>query len=187
MRPRILLAEDNSLSARTLAVFLERAGMLVTVAADGPSAWAQFKANRFDLILLDVMMPGMTGFELFKRMRARSKAPILMVTARVAEEDLIEGLTLGADDYIRKPYSPREVVARCRRALARERQADIRDCISFKNIVLDIESRRVTVAGSESVLTPAEFALLHYLMRRPDRVIAREHLCSRQRTWNNRS
>lgn len=176
MCAKILLAEDNLLAARTLAAFLERNGMQVTVAGDGPSAWALFQAEPFDLILLDVMMPGMTGLELCERMRAKSNVPILMVTARVGEEDLVAGLSLGADDYIRKPYSPREVVARCRRALVRQARPEPQGCISFKDLVLDIGTRRLHVAGKEIALTPAEFALLEHLMKRPGRVIPRQKL-----------
>lgn len=172
----VLLAEDNLLSAQTLSAFLENAGMSVTVAADGPTAWAKYRGNEFDVVLLDVMLPGIDGFELCRRMRAASAVPILMVTARSREEDVIDGLALGADDYIRKPYSPREVVARVQRALKRGQSAPATECLHVGVLTLDLACRRAQIGDRVASLTPAEFSILEHLMRRPDRPVTREQL-----------
>ena len=178
-RPRILIVEDEAKTASTVALYLRNAGMEVAVASDGRTGLDQARAGGFDLLILDVMLPGIDGREICRAVRAESPVPILLVTARTAEEDRIEGLELGADDYVAKPFSPRELVARVRANLRRVRPARAGQVLSVGDLTLDPEAHRVHRAGAELHLGPTEFRLMSALMEKPGRVWTREALLDR--------
>jgi two-component system OmpR family response regulator len=176
-RPLILVVEDEPPIADVLRLYLERSGYDVVVAADGPGGLAAVHERHPDAVILDVGLPGMDGTEICRRMRAAGDwTPILFCTARDDEIDRVLGLEMGADDYITKPFSPREVVARVKVALRHARAPEPQDVITLGRVTLDRAGRRVTVDGAEVVLTATEFDLLAYLMERPGRVITRDLL-----------
>lgn len=174
---RILIAEDDPRQARLLTLYLERDGFAVVVAPDGLTALEEFRRRQPDLLILDVMMPHLNGLDVCRAVRAESTVPILIVTARAEEEDLLAGLELGADDYVAKPYKPRELVARTRALLRRNRMIGAQDdTVTLGQISLDRTRRRVAVSGSEVELTAKEFDLLATLMAEPGRVFSRAKL-----------
>jgi DNA-binding response OmpR family regulator len=176
-RALVLVVEDEPPIADVLRLYLDRAGFDVAVAGDGPQGLAMVHQRRPDAVILDVGLPGMDGTEICRRMRADGDwTPVLFCTARDDEIDRVLGLEMGADDYITKPFSPREVVARVRVALRHARGADPGDVITLGRVSLDRSARRVTVDGGEIALTATEFDLLAYLMERPGRVITRDVL-----------
>ncbi len=176
-RPLILVVEDEPPIADVLRLYLERSGYDVVVAADGPGGLAAVHERHPDAVILDVGLPGMDGTEICRRMRAAGDwTPVLFCTARDDEIDRVLGLEMGADDYITKPFSPREVVARVKVALRHARTPEPQDVITLGRVTLDRAGRRVTVDGAEVVLTATEFDLLAYLMERPGRVITRDLL-----------
>ncbi|MBX3089447.1 MAG: response regulator transcription factor [Cryobacterium sp.] len=175
---RVLIVEDERSISEPLAYLLEREGYRTTVAEDGSSALSKFDSGEFDLVLLDIMLPGLSGTEVCRRIRARSTVPIIMLTARAAEVDIVVGLELGADDYVTKPYSSRELVARIRAVLRRREVPDsIADgLIEASGIVMDTDRHSVTVRGSELQLPLKEYQLLEVLMRNSGRVLTRGQL-----------
>jgi DNA-binding response OmpR family regulator len=176
-RPLILVVEDEPPIADVLRLYLERSGYDVVVAADGPGGLAAVHERHPDAVILDVGLPGMDGTEICRRMRAAGDwTPVLFCTARDDEIDRVLGLEMGADDYITKPFSPREVVARVKVALRHARTPEPQDVITLGRLTLDRAGRRVTVDGAEVVLTATEFDLLAYLMERHGRVITRDLL-----------
>jgi len=176
-RPLILVVEDEPPIADVLRLYLERSGYDVAVATDGPRGLDAVHERHPDAVILDVGLPGMDGTEICRRMRAEGDwTPVLFCTARDDEIDRVLGLEMGADDYITKPFSPREVVARVKVALRHARTPDPQDVITLGRVTLDRAGRRVTVDGAEVVLTATEFDLLAYLMERPGRVITRDLL-----------
>jgi len=176
-RALVLVVEDEPPIADVLRLYLDRAGFDVAVASDGPRGLEMVHQRRPDAVILDVGLPGMDGTEICRRMRAEGDwTPVLFCTARDDEIDRVLGLEMGADDYITKPFSPREVVARVRVALRHARGADPGDVITLGRVSLDRSARRVTVDGGEVALTATEFDLLAYLMERPGRVITRDVL-----------
>jgi len=179
---RILLVEDEPDLADPLAFLLRREGYEVEIAEDGPSALTAFREQGADVILLDLMLPGMPGTEVCRQIRTTSSVPILMVTAKDSEVDIIVGLELGADDYITKPYSSRELLARMRAVLRRVAQADgelEERVLEGGRVSLDIDRHTVAVAGSEISMPLKEFELLELLMRNSGRVLTRGQLIDR--------
>jgi DNA-binding response OmpR family regulator len=176
---RVLVVDDEPMVRDVLSRYLERSGFDVDAVADGERALAAFDARRPDLVLLDLMLPRVDGFEVFRRIRARGDSPVIMITARGETTDRIVGLEVGADDYISKPFSPGEVVARVRSVLRRTTRkpngADDR-VLAFDGLELDPHSREVRVAGAPLSLTPKEFDLLLYFASNPRMVFSRMQL-----------
>ena len=179
----VLIVEDEESLADPLAFLLRKGGFEATVATDGPSALAEFDRAGADIVLLDLMLPGMTGTDVCKQLRARSSVPVIMVTARDSEIDKVVGLELGADDYVTKPYSARELIARIRAVLRRGAESDeslIGDGVLEAGPVrMDVERHVVTVNGEPITLPLKEFDLLEYLMRNSGRVLTRGQLIDR--------
>lgn len=180
---RILIVDDEPQLQKTIRAYLEREGYAVESAADGHAALEAAAAFRPDLVILDVMLPGLGGFMVLETLRRQSDVYVLMLTARADEIDKVMGLTLGADDYMTKPFSPRELVARVRAILRRERSASgdaaaapDEVALAFARLRLEPAARRVWKDGREVELTPIEFDMLHTLARHPGRVLSREQL-----------
>ena len=176
----ILIAEDERKAADTLRLYLEHANYRVLIAHDGKSALAAARAENVDLVLLDWMLPSLSGIDVCRAVRAESAVPIVMLTARTTEEEKLRGLNLGADDYITKPFSPREVVARVKAVLrrsAREDSAAIRGVIiNVGDVRLDAARHEVFVGGTRMDLTPTEFRLMEVFLRAPGRAFRRDEL-----------
>jgi two-component system, OmpR family, response regulator BaeR len=175
----ILIVEDEDKIASLLQDYLERSGYRVSHLDTGDGAISLIKNNQFDLIILDIMLPGMDGMEICRGIRTFSRVPVIMLTARVEEIDRLLGLELGADDYICKPFSPREVVARVKAVLRRIHPVPEDQFLKAGEIVLHEDLRKVSISGCELVLTPIEFGLLRVLMAHPGRVFSRSELVSR--------
>lgn len=174
---RILVVDDEETMLRSLSTLLLREGYEVATAPDGPQALETARTVRPDLVLLDVMLPGMDGLEVCRQIRTWSAVPIIMLTAKTEEVDKVVGLEVGADDYVTKPFSPRELVARVKAHLRRARQPeqDV-DRLEADSVVVDLGSRRVTVQGQPVSLSPKEYDLLCVLMKHRGRVLGREFL-----------
>jgi len=176
MTSRVLLIDDDARLYELLASYLSQNGFDVEGARDGASGILALGASPFDAVLLDVMMPGMSGLEACRRIREKSRIPILMLTAKGDETDRVVGLELGADDYIAKPFSPRELLARLRAVLRRSTPDGSHERVVVGQVVVDLEGRQVTVAGQRVELTALEFDLLVALAKRAGRVVPRESL-----------
>ena len=179
---RVLIVEDEESLAEPLAYLLNKEGFDVTVMADGPSALAEFDRAGADIVLLDLMLPGMSGTDVCKQLRARSSVPVIMVTARDSEIDKVVGLELGADDYVTKPYSARELIARIRAVLRRGVEAEdigADTVLEAGPVRMDIERHIVSIDGEHIALPLKEFELLEYLMRNKGRVLTRGQLIDR--------
>jgi DNA-binding response OmpR family regulator len=178
---KIVVIEDDAVVTETLVLYLENAGFTVAAANNGLAGLALAGAPEVSLVVLDLMIPGLTGFEVCRRLRAASTVPILMLTARASEDDRVAGLELGADDYVSKPFSPREVVARVQALLRRveQRPASPARPIAIGELEIDLWARQARVRGEAVALTPTEFKLLETLGRSPGRVFTREELLSR--------
>jgi two-component system response regulator RegX3 len=179
---RILLVEDEPDLAEPLAYLLRREGYEVEIGEDGPGALAAFRERGADIILLDLMLPGMPGTEVCRQVRQASSVPIIMLTAKDSEVDIVVGLELGADDYITKPYSSRELLARMRAVLRRAAQAEAEldeRVLDGGRVRLDIDRHAVSVDGSEISIPLKEFELLEVLMRNAGRVLTRGQLIDR--------
>jgi len=172
----ILIVEDEQKIVALLRDYLEKSNYKVSFLERGDQVVPQVKKNPPDLILLDVMLPGMDGMEVCREIRKFSTVPIIMITARIEEIDRLIGLELGADDYICKPFSPREVVARVKAVLRRAHAETAADSFRAGPISLDVNSRQVTIEGQLLELTPSEFGLLRVLMTHPNRVFSRNEL-----------
>jgi DNA-binding response OmpR family regulator len=178
-QPRILVIEDERSIASAVAARLRSEGYVVDIAADGPSGLEAFTQGRPDLVVLDLMLPGLDGIEVCRRIQADRSVPVLMLTALDSEADLITGLEVGADDYMTKPFSARELVARVHAILRRVARASAASAdvpTRVGDVELDPATRRVRAAGEAVHLTPTEFDLLMYLASRPGRVSTREEL-----------
>ena len=179
---RILIVEDEASFSEALAFLLGKEGFIVDTAATGKEALNKFSTGHFDLILLDLMIPEVSGIEVCRTIRASSQVPIIMLTAKDTEIDKVVGLELGADDYVTKPYSKNELVARIRAVLRRghnhvsEGDAGV---LSVANIRMDIDRHQVSVSGQPISLPLKEFELLEFLMRNPGRVLTRNQLIDR--------
>ncbi|WP_223644185.1 response regulator transcription factor [Corallococcus sp. EGB] len=176
MPTRVLLIDDDTRMYELLAEYLGQNGITVSHAPDGGRGLAALEANTYDAVLLDVMMPGMDGLEVCKRIRAKSRIPVLMLTAKGDETDRVVGLELGADDYLPKPFGPRELLARLRAVLRRAQPAAVADRVESSGVSIDVSGREVKVEGRAVELTGLEFDLLLALVRRAGRVIPRDAL-----------
>jgi DNA-binding response OmpR family regulator len=178
----VLVAEDDPKQAELLRRYLEHEGHTVSVVPDGRAALDEIRRHPPDLLVLDVMMPRVDGLDVCRILRQDSAVPVLMVTARSTEDDLLLGLDMGADDYLTKPYSPRELAARVRTLLRRTRSAALRPvepALRVGDLILDPVRHEVTVAGAPVVCTPGEFALLSAFAAEPGRVFSRDQLLRR--------
>jgi DNA-binding response OmpR family regulator len=172
----ILLVDDEDSVQKLLAYPLEREGFRVLQARDGEEALMRFAAEDVDLVVLDIMLPKLDGLEVCKRLRAESEVPIIMLTARDEEPDRVAGLELGADDYVSKPFSPRELSARIKAILRRSEQHNEDEVLTAREIILRRDSREVTVSGAAIELTSKEFDLLACFLEHPGIVLSRERL-----------
>ena len=168
---RVLVIEDDAKTGAALEMYLRHAGYRVSLARSGDEGLERVRTERPDLIVLDLMLPGLSGIDVCRTVRGESDVPIIMLTARSTEEDKLRGLAIGADDYVTKPFSPREVVARVATVLRRSRV--LRE---DGGLVLDAEAREVTVRGEKVPLTASEFEILETLLRAPGRVFRRDEL-----------
>ncbi|SMQ71846.1 response regulator transcription factor [Agreia sp. VKM Ac-1783] len=177
----ILLVEDEDALSEPLAYLLRREGYTVTVAADGPAAIAEFDRGGVELVLLDLMIPGIPGTEVCREIRTRSSVPIIMLTAKDSEIDIVVGLELGADDYVTKPYSTRELLARIRAIMRRQTEpSDLAEPVLESGPVqMDIERHTVRVNGVDTAMPLKEFELLELLLRNAGRVLTRGQLIDR--------
>jgi two-component system response regulator RegX3 len=177
---RILVVEDEESFSDALSFMLRKEGFAVTMAATGPDALAAFEREQVDLILLDLMLPGMSGTDVCRTIRAKSRVPIIMVTAKDSELDKVLGLELGADDYVTKPFSGRELVARIR-AVLRRNVDDFEDSpvVEAGPVRIDPERHQVLVDGQLVSMPLKEFDLLEYLVRNAGRVLTRGQLIDR--------
>jgi DNA-binding response OmpR family regulator len=173
----ILVVDDDPNIRRLLRLYLERERLRVIEVGDGQAALAEAAERRFDLVLLDVMLPGIDGIEVCRRLREGSDVPIILLTARSGDSDKVVGLDLGADDYVVKPFSPRELMARVRAQLRRHQPPQVEEpVLAADGLRLDPNAVRVELGGTEVALTATEFRLLHALMLRPTRVFSRDEL-----------
>jgi two-component system response regulator RegX3 len=177
---RILIIEDESSLSDPLAYLLEREGYETAIAADGREGVNEFERNGADLVLLDLMLPVLSGTEVCREIRARSAVPIIMLTAKDSEVDVVVGLELGADDYVTKPYKSRELLARIRAVLRRHvEQDDAGALLVAGDVRMDVERHTVQVGGNEVAMPLKEFELLEYLLRNSGRVLTRGQLIDR--------
>ncbi|MDA3628057.1 response regulator transcription factor [Saccharopolyspora oryzae] len=178
---RVLIVEDEESFADPLAFLLRKEGFTAAVAMNGAEALDEFDRNGADIVLLDLMLPGMSGTDVCKQLRQRSSVPVIMVTARDSEIDKVVGLELGADDYVTKPYSARELIARVRAVLRRRGEAEELQpqVLAAGPVRMDVERHVVTVDGADVNLPLKEFDLLEYLLRNVGRVLTRAQLIDR--------
>lgn len=176
----ILIAEDDNTTASLVAAYLEREGFSTVIAPDGESCLREFRAHEPVLLILDIMLPGMDGWEICRTLRKTSDVPIIMLTARIEEIDRVTGLAMGADDYVVKPFSPRELVERVKAILRRTRTVAVphssSGVLTRGSLELDPVKRTVTLEGRTLSLTSSEYKLLHTLMSSPGRAFSREDL-----------
>ncbi|AGN18066.1 winged helix-turn-helix domain-containing protein [Corynebacterium glutamicum] len=183
----ILIVEDEESLADPLAFLLRKEGFDTIIAGDGPTALVEFSRNEIDIVLLDLMLPGMSGTDVCKELRSVSTVPVIMVTARDSEIDKVVGLELGADDYVTKPYSSRELIARIRAVLRRRGVTETEaeelplddQILEGGRVRMDVDSHTVTVDGEPVSMPLKEFDLLEYLLRNAGRVLTRGQLIDR--------
>ncbi|MFF8817345.1 MtrAB system response regulator MtrA [Leucobacter sp. NPDC015123] len=180
MSARILVVDDDRALAEMLSMVLQGEGFLVEHAYDGFEAVEQFRATRPDLVLLDVMLPGLDGIGVCEQIRAESGVPIIMLTARTDTRDVVRGLEVGADDYVVKPFNPAELIARIRARL-REPQEDTNETLMIGDLHIDVAGHEVKRGDEVIALTPLEFDLLAILARKPQQVFTREVLL--EKVW----
>ncbi len=184
--PRLLLVEDDAPLAGMLRAHLERDGYEVVQAADGATALNEVRRRSPDVVVLDIGLPGLDGFEVCRVLRSRANwVPLVFLTARDSEDDRVLGMDLGADDYVTKPFSPRELSSRLRALLRRTgpAPAEVPDVITLGGVRIDVAEHLVTVDGAPVELTPREYALLLHLARAPGRVHSRQHLL--EQVWGD--
>ncbi|KPV55502.1 transcriptional regulator [Paenibacillus sp. A3] len=185
----ILVVDDEERIRRLLRMYLEKENYSIDEAEDGESALRKALDQDYDLILLDVMLPGIDGNEVCARLRQVKSTPVIMLTAKGEETNRVQGFESGADDYVVKPFSPREVIYRVKAILRRSsvtaylsKEVNSSNNIVFPNLVIEHDAHRVTAGGQEVALTPKEYELLHYLAVSPDKVFSREELL--KDVWN---
>jgi two-component system, OmpR family, response regulator ResD len=189
MKSTILVVDDEERIRRLLRMYLEKEGYLIEEAEDGESALDKSLRKDYDLILLDVMLPGMDGTEVCAKLRQAKSTPVIMLTAKGEETNRVQGFEAGADDYVVKPFSPREVIYRVKAILRRSsataylsKDSYTSNNIVFPHLVIEHDAHRVTAGGQEIALTPKEYELLHFLAVSPDKVFSREELL--KDVWN---
>ena len=182
--PKILVVDDEAVLVKGIKFNLENEGYQVETGCDGEEAVDKARTGRFDLIILDLMMPKIDGLQACMKIREFSNVPVIMLTARSEEYDKLAGLENGADDYVVKPFSPRELVARVKAVLSRTmpRSADSDQTFTFGDLVIDLPSHSVRIGGQETSLTPKEFDLLVYLVKNRGIALSREKIL--QQVWN---
>jgi DNA-binding response OmpR family regulator len=177
---RVLVVEDDRTVAEVVTRYLEREGFAVESVGDGNEALARADAQLPDLVVLDIMLPGLDGLEVCRLLRSRAPIPVVMLTARGSEEDRVLGLELGADDYVAKPFSPRELTARVKAVLRRAGSplgdVDSAGTVEYDRLQVDLGAREARVRGELATLTAREFELLAFLVRRPRQVFRRDEL-----------
>jgi two-component system, OmpR family, response regulator ResD len=180
---KILIVDDEERIRRLLKMYLERENYLIEEAEDGNEALEKAFANDYDVILLDLMMPGKDGIEVCRELREKKTTPVIMLTAKGEEVNRVQGFEVGTDDYIVKPFSPREVVLRVKALLRRSSKTNFiqsetvtKDIIVFSHLTIDNDAHRVLADGKEVSLTPKEYELLFFLAKSPDKVFDREQL-----------
>jgi two-component system phosphate regulon response regulator PhoB len=186
MSKKVLIVEDELDLVRLLKYNLEKEGFKVNSASDGTLALAEMRREEPDLIILDLMLPGLSGLEVCRQVRTHdrfSDIPVLMLTARAEEADRVVGIELGADDYVTKPFSMREVIARVRALLRRREPPSQRATLQRGDLLIDPSAHSVRIAGRNVVLSALEFRLLHYLASHPGMVFSRDQLLDR--IWGN--
>ncbi len=178
---KVLVVEDETSYSEALSYVLRKEGFDVAIAETGPDALAEFERGGADIVLLDLMLPGLSGTEVCRQIRQTSSVPIIMVSAKDTEVDKVVGLELGADDYVTKPYSPRELVARIRAVLRRGTVDEVDDTAALEagHVRMDVDRHLVTVDGDIVKLPLKEFELLEYFLRNPGRVLTRGQLIDR--------
>src|SRR4051812_44654906 len=184
MAAKVVVVEDEPTIAAAVADRLRADGYDVHVAADGPSGVALCAQERPDVVVLDLMLPGFDGYEVCRRLQADRPVPVLMLTARDDETDVVAGLRMGADDYVTKPFSPRELSARVAALLRRTAYTGAVDLLRLGNVEVDRAARRVRRGGDPVHLTPTEFDLLARLAQRPGAVLTREQLLADVWSWS---
>ncbi len=189
---RVLVVDDEPVVREVVTAYLRRDGLVVDEAADGPTALRLVETFRPDLVVLDVMLPGVDGFTILQQLRRAGEVPVILLTARAEEPDRVLGLEMGADDYVVKPFSPRELAARVRTVLRRsERPAPVPERLEFGELVIDTATREVHVGDRRVSLTAREFDLLAFLARTPRRVYSRaqllEHVWDSSPEWQDPS
>ena len=176
---KIMVVEDEPNIAEIVSLYLSRAGFLPFTISDGRQALEEMESEMPDMVVLDVMLPGIDGLSLTRWIRERSNTPIILMTARKEEVDRISGLEMGADDYVVKPFSPQELVSRVKAVLRRTNQAEIpipSKAMKYNDLIIDPQTRLVILKNKELVLTTKEFELLYLLMRHPRQVFTRDQL-----------
>ena len=184
---KVLIVDDDPHTVELIALYLRRDGCEVVTAGDGVEGLRLAREAQPDLLVLDLMLPRLSGVDVCRILRKESAVPIIMVTARVEEEDRLAGLDMGADDYVTKPFSPREVAARIRAVLRRtnlDRQESVLSTLVHGSLAVDQRLRSVRLGGVDVQLTPTEFRLLVYLMREPDRTFTRDQIIDRVFGYN---
>ena len=179
MQPNILIVEDEAALVELLTYNLQKAGFRTAVARDGDEAMLAVEETRPDLVLLDWMLPYVSGIEICRRLRRDTDTrdlPIILLTARSEEDDRVRGLEAGADDYVVKPFSPSELIARVRAVMRRTRPAFDKDVLTYSDIIMDTATHRVTRSDMPVELGPTEYRLLRFLLEHPGRVFSRELL-----------
>ena len=174
--PRLLIVDDDAELCAMLREYLEPEGFAAECAESGQAALERLARGGIELVVLDVMLPGLTGFEVLRRLRATSRVPVLMLTARGEEIDRVVGLEMGADDYLAKPFSPRELVARVRAVLRRMADTPADGVLTFGPLTLDARAHRARIEGNDLELTSAELRILELLMQADTRTVSREEL-----------
>ncbi len=182
-RPRVLVVDDEPMVREVVTAYLRREGFRVVEAADGRAALELLSAGAPDLVVLDLMLPHVDGYEVMRRLRRTSDVPVILLTARADEPDRVLGLELGADDYVVKPFSPRELAARVRTVLRRTRPRPEPALMEFDGLVIDTRSREVLVDGDPVELTAREFELLAFLAAAPRQVFSRGQLL--EQVWDS--
>lgn len=180
---RVLVVDDEPMVREVVSAYLQRDGFLVSEAADGQEALDALRRATPDLVVLDVMLPKVDGFSVLSHLRKMSDVPVILLTARAEEADRVLGLELGADDYVVKPFSPRELTARVRSVLRRARTTAASSSLTYDDLVIDSGSREVNLAGSALDLTPKEFDLLWFFAESPRQVFSRGQLL--EHVWDS--
>ncbi len=178
-KPHLTVVEDEAALVELLRYNFEKEGFRVTTATDGEAALVAIAESKPDLVILDWMLPHVSGLEVCRQLRRKSETrdlPIIMLTARGEEADRVRGLEVGADDYVAKPFSPSELIARVRAVLRRAKPSSAQDLLTFGGLVMDLSAHRVLRDGRSIHLGPTEFRLLRFLLERPGRVYSREQL-----------